>query len=404
MKALDHAFIRAYAKDGRSAAARDTDPGHGAEPAGSACSADKTMVPSASGRVPADPLSTAALYGAADVAYRVDPPMAAPPLAHAAAPGTSPAPPWRSRLVHVPRPPAPGPGPHDDIRRTERLDESQKKTDARIDAPAHSTPPPPHAVPSIAASAASSVREQTGDDEGAAELAQAEFSPGLEVDALAWPPPCDRLLVEAETPLAALVDVLLRGARHGRRVVVVTGTARGQGQTTVAACLARLAARRGARIALVDGDFEQPGLALALGLAIDRGWEHALSRGHSPADAAIASLADGLTVLPVACPIGDEDHGSARHLASHLAELAAAHDLVIVDMGPLESDPPVVSGPGGAEPMVAAVVVTEQREGKERLEHAARRLAECGIHVAATVENFAATIASRPPLIAAEAA
>ena len=85
-------------------------------------------------------------------------------------------------------------------------------------------------------------------------------------------------------------------AKQGCKTWAVTGLRRGEGRSTLGLCLARLASQTGARIALVDADFENPQLAELLGVGTQCDWHSVLAEGLPLAEAAIVCLADELTL------------------------------------------------------------------------------------------------------------
>ncbi len=158
---------------------------------------------------------------------------------------------------------------------------------------------------------------------------------GYEVDAFRWPPIVSGLAGRATTALSTLVDELVDASSSGRGVVMFAGERRGAGTTTLAAYAARRLAELGLSVALVDADFAQPTLARSLGVAVDHGWDEALEAGSDFAAALIASLDDGVTVLPLRHPTTHVDGAKAAQIAADLAALRQHFALVVIDGGPL---------------------------------------------------------------------
>jgi Mrp family chromosome partitioning ATPase len=158
--------------------------------------------------------------------------------------------------------------------------------------------------------------------------------PRWEVDRFQWPAPVDRLVGEFSELLNGILDRLLVRSLQGTPRRAVTGYARGEGRTTLTLALARLAARRGCSVVVVDGDHEHPQLAQQLGLSFARGWDEQGSSAEELAEVAIHSLEDNMAVLPLrnaSRPNPLDRHGAARMLNC----LASTYDLLLVDAGPM---------------------------------------------------------------------
>jgi Mrp family chromosome partitioning ATPase len=210
------------------------------------------------------------------------------------------------------------------------------------------------------------------------------FQAAWEVDRLNWPEECDKLARgDAFGPLAR---TLAETSRRGRKVVAITGTRRGEGRTTLALCLARRAAKEGLRVVLLDADFERPHLGRRIGIDMENGWDDVLTDGQPLSEAAVSSLEDQLTVLPLG-------RRAAAFVSAHtvtaLQRASEAFDLVLVDMGPApgdESSEPAVEGPSAA----AALLVHDRRDvTEEEVSQALDRLHAAGIETLGIVETFA---------------
>ncbi len=160
------------------------------------------------------------------------------------------------------------------------------------------------------------------------------FRAALEVDELYWPAP----VLELTTRHKALFDEAVAGlanlavAHH--KLFGIVGQSHGVGGTTIAACLARLLASSGRRIALVDADFGSGKLAETLGVAASRGWDESLRTGMPLPECAVHALADGVTLAPLR-GFGAVDARVLDTLqTSVLANvLRQGFDAVIADMG-----------------------------------------------------------------------
>ena len=161
-----------------------------------------------------------------------------------------------------------------------------------------------------------------------------EVRPQWEVDRFQWPSAVDRLVSEFGDLLSGILDRLMDPSRRGARVTAVTGYARGEGRTTLALALARLAARRGISVIVVDGDHEHSQVAQQLGLSFDKGWDEQGSGADEVSEVAVQSLEDNFSVLPLRSGPRAQTvnrQGAARMLAT----LASAYDLLLVDVGPM---------------------------------------------------------------------
>jgi Mrp family chromosome partitioning ATPase len=210
------------------------------------------------------------------------------------------------------------------------------------------------------------------------------FQAAWEVDHLNWPEECDKLARgDAFGPLAKM---LLETSRRGVKVIAVTGTQRGEGRTTLALCLARRVAKEGVKTALLDADFERPHLGRRIGIDMENGWDDVLTDDQPLSEAAVSSLEDNLTVLPLG-------RRAAAFVSAHtvtaLQRASEVFDVVLVDMGPVREDEagePPVEGPSAA----AALVVFDRRTARdEDLSQALNRLHGAGIEALGIVETFA---------------
>ena len=119
--------------------------------------------------------------------------------------------------------------------------------------------------------------------------------------------------------------------------VAIVSPLEGEGRTTVAVGLARSLADAGRRVALVDADLRDPGVASRMGVRAMPGLSDVLE-GRGDLDRVLC-LIDGfegrLTVLPAGSPsaLGAELLGSEQ-MAGLLASLSERHDFVVIDTSP----------------------------------------------------------------------
>jgi tyrosine-protein kinase len=116
--------------------------------------------------------------------------------------------------------------------------------------------------------------------------------------------------------------------------VAIISPLEGEGRTTVAVGLARSLADAGRRVALVDADVRDPGVASRTGVPAMPGLSDVL-QGRGDLDEVVCRIdgfEDRLSVLPAGSPseLGAELVGSEQ-MASLLAWLSERHDFVVID-------------------------------------------------------------------------
>ncbi len=218
------------------------------------------------------------------------------------------------------------------------------------------------------------------------------FNPVWEVDNLHWPHICFDLLSRGGGQMDAVAENLVAACQEGLQVMAVTSPKGGEGRTTIACCLAILAGSRGLKVAIVDGDLDSPSLSFQTNLDVDQDWRTALEHQLPLEEVAIHSIEDQVTVVPLLSPVSHEELAADDdRIAGMLSELAESFDLVIVDMGPMESPRSLVSTMGECGILSAVVTVVDSREeAAEQLEACLRRIRQSGVVSVGLVENFAA--------------
>jgi Mrp family chromosome partitioning ATPase len=163
----------------------------------------------------------------------------------------------------------------------------------------------------------------------------AEFRPALEVDALRWPAVVTRLISQNAQELGILGDALRQSIDKEQRVIALQSASRGAGCTTVALASARLMASQGYSVGIVDADLHRPGLATAVGLVIEEGWESTLFSEAPISEAVIRSLSDGIAIVPLATPYQEQLSRTAlpSRAAAAFHVLAENFDVVLLDSG-----------------------------------------------------------------------
>ena len=216
--------------------------------------------------------------------------------------------------------------------------------------------------------------------------------PVWEVDRFHWPRTCEKLLADNHGYLASAGEKLLAAVKDGLQTLAVTGSRRGEGRTTLALCLARAAAKAGIQVALLDADFARPSLASRLGLEITHGWQDA-ALGHIPlSEAAVKSLADNITVLPLEITSARRTLSLADpRVTATLRAAAATFELVIIDLGPLGPGEGIAFPPGEKCPLDATIVVRDLRfASTSESQDVGERLYEAGVEAVGVAENFVA--------------
>ncbi|MEZ6133471.1 MAG: cellulose synthase operon protein YhjQ/BcsQ [Pirellulaceae bacterium] len=218
------------------------------------------------------------------------------------------------------------------------------------------------------------------------------FNPVWEVDNLQWPPVCLELLEEMTNNMSRVAQNLMTACEEGLQILAVTSPQSGEGSTTVACCLALLAGTHGLNVAIVDGDIENPSLSHQTNLEVDQDWRIAILDQLPLEEIAVHSINDQVTLVPLLSPIGQNEMSSDDdRIASMLQELSESFDLVVVDMGTMNSARNLVQTMGEQGLINAAVAVVDYRSSTpQRIEDCLRRIRQAGIASIGLVENFAA--------------
>ncbi len=219
------------------------------------------------------------------------------------------------------------------------------------------------------------------------------FQPMLQVDHFAWPKVCQRLESIAALELDRLAETLIAAAKQGMKVVGLGSGQRGEGATTLLLCAARQLVARNVKIAIVDADLAEPQLAKRLGLLPQLGWEDVAAGRQPVEEVLVESAADNLAILPLCGPlaISEISYASQRIMAESLETLRKNYDLVLLDLGPLES--PQSLGDltsGGLNCRIDAVTIVH-KTGKilaTCLPTVRQSLASAGAAVIGVIENF----------------
>lgn len=219
------------------------------------------------------------------------------------------------------------------------------------------------------------------------------FRPAFQVDRFLWPKVCRRIVEEAGGELDRLCDGLLSAAGAGHKLLAFCGLHPGDGVTTLVVCVARALAERGLRMALVDGNPENPRLAERLGLLPEVGWEEVLD-GRLPLDeVAVESTEDQLVVLPLCEPLAAEMPQRPDRpgcLAEGLRSVRESYELVLLDAGPFgaaSAAGPCWQGPLAGRADAVVLIDNVAATSRDSLAQLRRHLADREVPLAGIIQN-----------------
>ena len=215
-------------------------------------------------------------------------------------------------------------------------------------------------------------------------------TPQWEIDKFHWPRTCERLFADGHGYLAQAGDKLQAAVQDGLKVLAITGSRRGEGRSTLALCLARAAAKTGIQVAVMDADFARPQLGSKVGVDIAYGWQDAALGKIPLSEAAVKSVADNVTLLPLesSAPTRALSLADGRVTAT-IRAAAATIELLIIDLGPLSAGTALEFPPGEGCPFDAAIVVRDLRFATAAESEAiGHTLHEAGIEAVGIAENF----------------
>ncbi|QDV88043.1 P-loop NTPase [Planctomycetes bacterium TBK1r] len=218
------------------------------------------------------------------------------------------------------------------------------------------------------------------DDSTAARWAGATW----EVDAFDLPSTVAELFFD-EAFFRSIAEHLGQSVREGLRSVLVTSLSSGEGRSTVAIGTAIAAAATGVRVALIDIDLDTPSQSELLRLEVETDWVAAIRQGERIEDAAIASIEDGVTLLPLVLSGHRGVPITPTEIDLLLEQLDGCFDLLLFD-GP-------VAG-AWATPQIAAAVDSSlivrdaRRTSPSEVALAAAQLRRQGVKGIGVVDNF----------------
>ncbi len=220
------------------------------------------------------------------------------------------------------------------------------------------------------------------------------FNPIWEVDQLQWPEVCVKLMDARMDSLNHVTKHLSEACQEGLQVLAVTSPEGGEGRTTVACCLAMLAGNRGLKVAIVDGDIENPTLSLQTNLEIENDWQSAIMNQLPLEEVSVHSIDDQITLVPLLGPLDQNElPGTDQRIADMLIELTESFDLVILDVGHMNSPNGLMSSLAEQGIINAAIAVIDNRNSStQRVETCIRRIRQAGVTSIGLVENFASSV------------
>ena len=229
-------------------------------------------------------------------------------------------------------------------------------------------------------------------EEGLRQARARVFNPVWEVDNFQWPDVCGELLEAGHDNMQKVAANLSSACQEGLQVMAVTSPGSGAGTTTVSCCLAMLAGMNGMKVAILDGDLENPTLSLQTNLDVESDWKNALMGHMSLEEIAVHSIDDQVTLLPLIQPIDQSEIASDDDRIYHMMqELTESFDLVIVDAGHIERTRSLINSLGEQGVISAVVTVIDKRHTTQQaVDECIRRIRQTGIASIGLVENFAA--------------
>ncbi len=263
-------------------------------------------------------------------------------------------------------------------------------------------------VPADAPTADEAVEEQAPADEATVEVGDDEdsaspeifridnasptppppFNADWEVDCFHWPAVCRNLQKLCADALQEAGDQLTAAASDGLATLMVTSACRGEGRSTMALCIAKAAAESGSRVAVVDADLDHPQLAEYLNVRLQQDWRQSVFDGGRLEDAAIMSIDDRLTLVPLMRDYrGMGQSLSDVRVAQMLGRLASEFDLVVIDAGPIGLAERLLHPSNDA--VDAVIVVRDQRSTtEEEVQRCVTAIRERGVQAVGIAENF----------------
>jgi capsular exopolysaccharide synthesis family protein len=190
----------------------------------------------------------------------------------------------------------------------------------------------------------------------------------------------------AEAFRALRTNIIASAGIKGRRSLLITSAAPGDGKSAVAVNLAVAIGRSGARVLLVDADLRRPVLHQLLGCKQRPGLSDVLTGARKPSESVVATQCSGVWLLASGTSLSNpsEQLGS-RRFKEFLDKLSESFDWVIIDSPPIMAvtDPAIIAA------MTSGVLfVVNARRTKQKVAQAALdRLETAGASFAGVVLN-----------------
>ena len=129
----------------------------------------------------------------------------------------------------------------------------------------------------------------------------------------------------------------LSSVERAPKVLLVTSSVPGEGKTVVAVSLARLAARNGRRVIIVDADFRRPAVASTMGVESSVGGIVDVLDGRLPLEQCVVQDAKSQTLVLTGSgrSVDPSDLLTSDALERLIATLRSRYDLVIIDSAPV---------------------------------------------------------------------
>lgn len=215
-------------------------------------------------------------------------------------------------------------------------------------------------------------------------LATKSFRAAWEVDVFDIPNTVADLFFDGQL-FQQIAERMLDAVNAGLGNVLVTSVRGGEGRSSVAIGMSMAAAAAGLRVALVDGDCQNPMLCDILRLELEHGWIDCVRGGLPIKEVAVHAIEDGVTLIPLMAPTGRVSAASAAESTQLVARLKEYFDLVIVD-GPVGSSSDLDQRSGAFDS--AVIVCDPGRTDESEIRQVANRLTVAGVRGIGMVENF----------------
>jgi Mrp family chromosome partitioning ATPase len=140
----------------------------------------------------------------------------------------------------------------------------------------------------------------------------------------------------------------------------------------------------------MDADFARPNLASKIALEIAFGWQDAALGKIPLSEAAVKSLADSITLMPLESSAATRSLSLADpRVTATIRAAAATFELLILDLGPLAAGEEIAFPLGEACPLDAAIVVRDLRFATTaESESVGHMLQQAGVEAVGIAENF----------------